>query len=67
MRKAGVTARSGRRWQIKERQRGMLGIMQDWALTVEKLLDHANKNVPNREIVTRTTEGSIARTSYEAV
>ncbi len=45
----------------------MLGIMQDWALTVEKLLDHANKNVPNREIVTRTTEGSIARTSYEAV
>ncbi len=45
----------------------MLGLMQDWALTVDKILDHANKNVPNREIITRTIEGPIARTSYAAL
>lgn len=42
----------------------MLGIMQDWPLTVNKILEHANRINPTREIVTRRVEGNIVRTSY---
>ncbi len=42
----------------------MLGIMQDWPLTVDKILEHARLQNGNREIVTRRVEGDIHRTTY---
>jgi len=42
----------------------MLGLMQDWPLTVDKILDHAKNWHPNREVVTRSVEGPIERTTY---
>lgn len=42
----------------------MLGIMQDWPLTVNKILEHAVLQNGNREIVTRRVEGDIHRTTY---
>jgi len=42
----------------------MLGLMQDWPLTVDKILDHANTWHPRQEIVTRSVEGPIVRTTY---
>ncbi len=42
----------------------MLGIMQDWPLTVNKILEHALLQNGNREIVTRRVEGDIHRTTY---
>lgn len=42
----------------------MLGLMQNWPLTVDKLLDHAKQWHPNREIVSRSVEGPIVRTTY---
>ncbi len=42
----------------------MLGLMQNWPLTVDKLLDHAKIWHPNREIVSRSVEGPIVRTTY---
>jgi len=32
----------------------MLGIMQDWPLTVNKILEHAKSINPTREIITRS-------------
>jgi fatty-acyl-CoA synthase len=45
----------------------MHGLMQDWPLTVDKILDHANSWFPQREIVTRSLEGPITRTTYGAI
>lgn len=42
----------------------MLGIMQDWPLTVNKILEHAKRINPGREIITRRVEGNIVRTTY---
>ncbi|MCI4643796.1 MAG: long-chain fatty acid--CoA ligase, partial [Hyphomonadaceae bacterium] len=42
----------------------MQGIMQDWSLTVDKVLNHAAANHGGREIVTRSVEGPIVRTTY---
>ncbi len=42
----------------------MLGLMQDWPLTVDKILDHARNWHPSREVVTRSVEGPIVRTTY---
>ncbi len=43
----------------------MLGLMQDWPLTVDRILDHAHANFPRREVVTRSLEtGVISRTNY---
>jgi 3-(methylthio)propionyl---CoA ligase len=42
----------------------MLGIMQDWPLTVNKILEHANRINPGREIITRRVEGNIVRSTY---
>ena len=42
----------------------MLGIMQDWPLTVNKILEHAKRINPTREIITRRVEGNIVRTTY---
>ncbi len=45
----------------------MLGLMQDWPLLCHKILDHAARQHPNREIVSRSIEGPIVRTTYSAV
>ena len=42
----------------------MLGLMQDWPLLCHKILDHAAIAAPGREIVTRSVEGVIHRTTY---
>ena len=45
----------------------MLGLMQDWPLTVEKVLDHAKANFPRREVVTRSVAGPITRSDYATI
>ena len=42
----------------------MLGLMQDWPLTVDKIIDHAKNWHGRREVVTRSVEGPIVRTTY---
>ena len=42
----------------------MLGLMQDWPLTVDRILDHSKNWHPDREVVTRSVEGPIVRTTY---
>jgi fatty-acyl-CoA synthase len=42
----------------------MPGQMQDWRLTVDKILEHAHLNHGHQEIVARTVEGPIVRSTY---
>ena len=42
----------------------MHGLMQDWPLTVDRILDHAALRHGAREVVTRSVEGPIVRTTY---
>jgi fatty-acyl-CoA synthase len=42
----------------------MLGLMQDWPLTVDKILDHAADWHTNRQVVSRSVEGPIVRATY---
>lgn len=42
----------------------MHGLMQDWPLTVDKIIDHAANWHGGREVVTRSVEGPIVRTTY---
>ena len=45
----------------------MLGLMQDWPLLVHKIIDHAALYHGEREVVTRTVEGPIHRTTYREI
>nr|WP_321361108.1 long-chain-fatty-acid--CoA ligase [uncultured Hyphomonas sp.] len=42
----------------------MKGLMQDWQLTTNKILEHAKRINPTREIITRRVEGHIERITY---
>jgi fatty-acyl-CoA synthase len=42
----------------------MRGLMQDWPLTVDRILDHAARWHEAREIVTRSIDGPVVRTNY---
>jgi fatty-acyl-CoA synthase len=42
----------------------MQGLMQDWPLTVDRILDHAARWHGGREVVTRSIEGPIVRTTW---
>jgi fatty-acyl-CoA synthase len=42
----------------------MLGLMQEWPLLCHKILDHAARQHGNREVVSRSIEGPIVRTTY---
>jgi fatty-acyl-CoA synthase len=42
----------------------MLGLMQNWPLTVDRILDHAANWHGEREVVSRSVEGPIVRTTY---
>jgi fatty-acyl-CoA synthase len=52
---------------MREGNRSMLGLMQNWPLTVDKILDHAKNWHGDVEIVTRSVEGPIVRTTYAGV
>src|ERR1700733_4167487 len=67
-----------KRWQAWESRRSacapptiggnrMLGLMQDWPLTIHKIIDFAAIQHPNREVVSRLVEGPIHRTNYREV
>ncbi len=45
----------------------MKGLMQDWPLRVTTIIDHAARFHGDREVVTRTIEGPIARTTYAEI
>ncbi|MGH6876405.1 MAG: long-chain-fatty-acid--CoA ligase [Rhizomicrobium sp.] len=45
----------------------MQGLMQDWPLLVHKIIDHAALYHGGREVVTRSPEGPIHRTSYREI
>jgi fatty-acyl-CoA synthase len=45
----------------------MQGLMQDWPLTLDKILDHAAQWHGGREIVSRSVEGPIVRTTYAEI
>jgi fatty-acyl-CoA synthase len=45
----------------------MRALMQDWPLTVDRILDHAAMWHGDRDIVTRDAEGGVSRSSYAAV
>jgi fatty-acyl-CoA synthase len=45
----------------------MQGLMQDWPLTVDRILDHAALAHAHGEVVTRSIEGSIVRTTYAQI
>lgn len=45
----------------------MLGLMQDWPLTVDRILDHARNWHGEREVVTRSVEGPIVRVTYAEI
>ena len=42
----------------------MLGLMQNWPLTVDRIIDHAARWHGAREVVTRSVEGPIVRSTY---
>ena len=45
----------------------MNGLMQDWPLLCHKLLDHAAIQHGHREVVSRSVEGPIVRTTYAEI
>lgn len=45
----------------------MLGLMQDWPLLLHRIIDHAAALHGGREVVTRTVEGPLHRTTYAAL
>ena len=45
----------------------MQGVMQDWPLTVDKILNHAQAWHGDREVVSRSVEGPIVRTTYAQI
>ena len=45
----------------------MFGLMQNWPLTVNKIMDHAAINHGNREVVSRSIEGPMVTTTYSQI
>jgi fatty-acyl-CoA synthase len=45
----------------------MLGLMQDWPLLIHRVIDHAAIQHAKREIVSRSVEGPIHRTTYASL
>ena len=45
----------------------MHGLMQDWPLTVDRIIDHARHWHGGREVVTRSVEGPVVRTTYAEI
>jgi fatty-acyl-CoA synthase len=45
----------------------MLGLMQDWPLLIHRIIDHAAIQHGRREVISRSVEGPIHRTTYGGV
>jgi fatty-acyl-CoA synthase len=45
----------------------MLGLMQNWPLTVDRILDHARDWHGGGEVVSRSVEGPLVRTTYARI
>ena len=45
----------------------MFGQMQDWPLLLHKIIDHAARQHGTREVVTRSIEGPMHRTTYAGI
>src|SRR6201988_1375914 len=45
----------------------MLGLMQDWPLLCHRILEHAAQVHGHQEVVTRSVEGPIVRTTYKHI
>ncbi|MBL8589225.1 MAG: long-chain-fatty-acid--CoA ligase [Methylobacteriaceae bacterium] len=45
----------------------MLGLMQNWPLLIHKIIDHAATQHGGREVVSRSVEGPIHRTTYRDI
>ena len=45
----------------------MLGAMQDWNMRVTAVIDHAAREAPEREIVSRWADGSQTRTNWAGI
>ncbi|RVU13106.1 long-chain-fatty-acid--CoA ligase [Methylobacterium oryzihabitans] len=45
----------------------MLGLMQDWPLLIHRIIDHAAAQHGTREIISRSVEGPMHRTTYGAI
>jgi len=45
----------------------MLGLMQDWPLLCQRIIDHAAVHHGERQVITRSIEGPIHRTNYAEI
>lgn len=45
----------------------MLGLMQDWPLLCHCIIEHAAAIHGNQEVVTRSVEGPVVRTTYKQI
>jgi fatty-acyl-CoA synthase len=45
----------------------MLGLMQDWPLLCQRIIDHAASNHGEREVITRSIEGPFHHTNYAEI
>src|SRR5690606_23214830 len=45
----------------------MLGLMQDWPLTLSRIIDYAARQHGGREVVSRSVEGPVERTDYATI
>ena len=45
----------------------MRGLMQDWPMTVDRILDHADRWHGDREVISRSVEGPIVRTTWSRI
>jgi fatty-acyl-CoA synthase len=45
----------------------MKGLMQDWPLTCNRIIDHAAIQYPDRKVISRSVEGPIVETTYKEV
>ncbi len=45
----------------------MKGLMQDWPLTCNRIIDHAAIQYPDRKVIGRSVEGPIVETTYREV
>ena len=45
----------------------MLGLMQEWPLLCHKLIDYAERQHGSREVVSRSIEGPIVRTTFAEI
>lgn len=42
----------------------MQGLMMDWQLTIDKILEHANRLYPDKRVTTMQPDGSLHRQTY---